>query len=94
MPIDLKELDRIAKEMTDEINNPTKPKDIVHFDASFECGNIDQIRMREPRSYDCFMRNDTNGCGELQWFMFRMRNNYEGEVKISIVNFTKTKSLF
>jgi hypothetical protein len=87
----MKELDRIAQEMTDAIN---KPKEIVYFDASFECANLDQVRCREPKVYDCWMRNDTNGSGEMQWFMFRMRNTYEGEVKINIVNFTKTKSLF
>lgn len=77
--------------MTDAIN---KPKDSVVFDASFECGNLDQVKYVEPRVYHAFMRLDTCGQGEMQWFMFRMRNNYEGEVKISIVNFTKTKSLF
>jgi len=42
------------------------------------------------------MRNDTNGSNELQWFMFRMRNTgtFSGNVRITIVNFTKTKSLF
>jgi len=42
------------------------------------------------------MRNDTNGSQELQWFMFRMRNtgNFCGTIKLSIVNFTKSKSLF
>jgi hypothetical protein len=77
--------------MTEAIN---KPKDNVIFDASFECANLDQARQRSGRVYDLFMRNDTNGQGEMQWFYFRMRNNYEGECTINIVNFTKTKSLF
>jgi len=54
------------------------------------------VRKKDNRSYDVWMRNDTNGCSHLQWFMFRMRNrgDFEGEVKITIVNFTKEKSLF
>lgn len=42
------------------------------------------------------MRNDSNGSGCLQWFMFRMKNlsGWTGIVKINIVNFTKGNSLF
>ena len=42
------------------------------------------------------MRNDSNGSGCLQWFMFKMRNlnGWTGIVKINIVNFTKGNSLF
>ena len=71
-------------------------QDAVIFDGNFECANIDQVRKRDNKTYDVWMRNDTNGSQELQWFMFRMRNtgNFCGTIKISIVNFTKTKSLF
>ena len=65
--IDMKELDRLAIEMTEKLSQPQ-----VTFDASFECANLDQVRQREPKVFDVWMRNDTNGHGELQWFMFRM----------------------
>ena len=41
------------------------------FDTDFECGNIDQVRQRSPVEYDLWMRNDTNGSSNLQWFYFR-----------------------
>lgn len=44
----------------------------IEFDADFECGNIDQVRQRSPVEYDLWMRNDTNGSSNLQWFYFRM----------------------
>jgi len=42
------------------------------------------------------MRCDSNGKGNLQWFGFRMKNacDFTGTIKIVIVNFTKSKSLF
>jgi hypothetical protein len=84
----MREIDRIAAEMNDKVNAT------VSFDASFECANLEQVRQREPKVFDVWMRNDTNGTGELQWFAFRMRNSIEGPVRINIVNFTKTRSLF
>jgi len=68
--------------------------EIVRFDGNFECANIEQVRQREAKTYDVWIRNDTNGQGELQWFMFRMRNTFSGTIRINIVNFTKTQSLF
>ena len=46
--------------------------------------------------YDVFIRNDSNGNQNLQWFYFRMRNSAEfvERVTINIVNFTKGNSLF
>ena len=71
-----------------------KSTDGVIFDGNFECANIEQVRVREPKVFDIWMRNDTNGLQELQWFMFRMKTSIQGTVKINIVNFTKSKSLF
>lgn len=70
--------------------------DIVTFDADFECANCDQVRRRGPTTFDVFIRNDTNGSGNLQWFYFRMKNSadFVGQIKINIVNFTKGNSLF
>lgn len=70
--------------------------DLISFDGNFECANIEQVRRRGTCQYDIFMRNDSNGSGCLQWFMFKMKNlsGWTGIVKISIVNFTKGNSLF
>ena len=68
----------------------------VLFDSDFECGNIDQIRKRSDVEYDLWIRNDTNGTSNLQWFYFRMRNpeNFTDVIRLNIVNFTKGNSLF
>jgi hypothetical protein len=44
--------------------------------------------------FDIWMRNDTNGQNELQWFFFRCKNHVTGNVRFNIVNFTKPYSLF
>jgi hypothetical protein len=44
--------------------------------------------------FDVWMRNDTNGQNEINWFMFRMKNTVTGNVRLNIVNFTKGYSLF
>lgn len=44
--------------------DPNKDNTLL-FDSAFECGNIDQVRQRTEREYDCWMRNDTNGSGSL-----------------------------
>ena len=71
-------------------------KACVTFDADFESANLDQVRLRNPTTFDCFMRNDSNGNGNLQWFYFRVTNTKEfmGTIRINIVNFTKGNSLF
>jgi cytosolic carboxypeptidase protein 4 len=52
--------------------------------------------MRTPTEFDLWMRNDTNGSSNLQWFYFRMINppGFTGKIRINIVNFTKGNSLF
>ena len=77
-------------------NTEALSPDLLLFDGNFECANIDQVRKRGNCVYDIFMRNDSNGSGCLQWFMFKMRNlnGWTGIVKINIVNFTKENSLF
>jgi hypothetical protein len=46
--------------------------------------------------YDLWIRNDTNGGSNLQWFYFRMQNpeKFTETIRINIVNFTKGNSLF
>ena len=57
---------------------------------------MDQVRQKSTTQYDVWMRNDSNGVGNLQWFYFRMKNtsDFMETVRISIVNFTKGNSLF
>jgi hypothetical protein len=46
--------------------------------------------------YDLWIRNDTNGGSNLQWFYFRMQNpeKFTETIRINVVNFTKGNSLF
>lgn len=76
------------------INNGVTSK--VTFDADFECANLDQVRLKTQTVFDCWMRNDSNGVGNLQWFYFRMKNtsDFVETIRINIVNFTKANSLF
>ena len=76
------------------LNNAIKSS--VTFDADFESSNLDQVRIRPGHTFDCFMRNDSNGNGNLQWFYFRMKNSadFVERITINIVNFTKGNSLF
>ena len=84
-----------AKPRLKQFDDAISPENsLLVFDGDFESANIDQVRKRDNRTYEVWIRDDTNGAQDLQWFMFRMRNNFEGRVKISIVNFTKRMSLF
>jgi len=68
----------------------------VTFDGDFESANVDQVRQKNLTTYDVWMRNDSNGVGNLQWFYFRMKNtsDFLETIRINIVNFTKGNSLF
>ena len=76
------------------LNTDTRSK--ITFDADFEAANLDQVRIKNATTFDVFMRNDTNGSGNLQWFYFRMKNSSDflDTIRINIVNFTKGNSLF
>ena len=52
----------------------TNVKSPITFDADFEGANLDQVRVKNQTTFDVWMRNDTNGVGNLQWFYFRMKN--------------------
>ena len=75
-------------------NEPDEPR--VAFDTDFECANAEMIYQKKKNEFHVFMRSDTNGQSNLQWFAFRMRNapDFLGQIRIVIVNFTKSKSLF
>ena len=81
--------DSVVKQQYNE-----KFQDLIKFDGDFECANIEMVRQRDPRCFDVWMRNDTNGEKELNWFFFRMRNEIKGQIKINIVNFTKGTGLW
>ena len=78
---------------TNSVKNDTGS---VIFDSEFECGNIDQVRQRSMVEYDIWIRNDTNGSSNLQWFYFKMQNpeSFTEMIRINVVNFTKGNSLF
>ena len=81
-PGDIKMLegDAANKDANGEASEPVVEKenrfnsDLVKFDGNFECANIEQVRRRDGKTYDVWMRNDSNGTGLLQWFYFRMKN--------------------
>jgi hypothetical protein len=66
---DVDKTSKLPKEMKivehDVTHDETQPGFPVIFDGNFECANIEQVRLREPGVYDIWMRNDTNGSGEL-----------------------------
>lgn len=39
--------------------------ELVKFDGSFECANVEQVRQRELKVFDVWIRNDTNGTNAL-----------------------------
>ena len=71
------------------------PSQYLHFDASFESGNLDMVVQVGPSEYDLYMRVDSNTRGHHQWFYFKVRNMKKtGTIKFNIVNFTKKNSLY
>ena len=55
----------IDKDPAKAIKKLPKLENDLLFDCSFECGNLDQVRQRQETEYDIWMRNDTNGAGNL-----------------------------
>lgn len=68
----------------------------LYFDADFEGGNLDLVIFdHKMKSYDVFLRPDTNTTGYFQWFYFRVKNRKKGtKCRINIVNMTKRNSLY
>ena len=68
----------------------------VVFDADFEGANLECVRRRKRGEYDIFIRCDSNGSRQFNWFYFKMKNSadFTDRVKIRIVNMTKENSLF
>jgi hypothetical protein len=70
---------------------------LLKFDSFFEGGNLQTVFEREPLVYDIYIRNDSNGQGNIQWFYFRVRTGTklpQTLVRFNIVNLTKKDSLF
>ena len=67
----------------------------LHFDSSFESGNLDMAVQVGSHEYDLYMRVDSNTRGHHQWFYFKVNNHRKTQtVKFNIVNFTKKNSLY
>lgn len=80
---------------TGSIDKVLFKKPSLHFDAHFECGNLDQAFQVREAEYDLYMRVDSNTRGHHQWFYFKVMNGNEtGRYRFNIVNFTKNASLY
>mmetsp|Transcript_20166 Transcript_20166/g.37533 ORF Transcript_20166/g.37533 Transcript_20166/m.37533 type:complete len:868 (+) Transcript_20166:1967-4570(+) len=68
--------------------------DELIFDSRFESGNLDRVVKIKPDEYDLYMRADANTRGHNQWYFFKVSNKRPQTVKFTIVNFTKSDSLY
>lgn len=65
------------------------------FESHFESGNLEAVSETSPGEFNLLLQNDINTRGHTQWFFFRVHNTTAGNwVKLSIVNFEKSNSLF
>eukprot|EP00744_Colponema_vietnamica_P039143 GILI01074865.1.p1 GENE.GILI01074865.1~~GILI01074865.1.p1 ORF type:complete len:132 (-),score=11.45 GILI01074865.1:15-410(-) len=65
------------------------------FDASFESGNLGEVRVVSPIEYDIVIAPDSNNDRYRVWFYFSVRNVKAPQRAIfHIVNPSKTKSLY
>lgn len=49
--------------MNRKFENRIQTGEILEFDSSFECGNLDKVVMVTPDEYDLYMRVDSNTKG-------------------------------
>ena len=81
--------------MQEEFREMSQQGDILSFESTFECGNLDRVVMVSPTEYDLYMRPDTNVRTHHQWFYFKVTSKKPlGTVTFNIVNFTKRRSLY
>lgn len=75
--------------------NPTiKLSDTAVFDGLFESANLDAVIKVGPHEYDIFMRVDSNTRGHMHWYNFTVRGGNCKKVKLNIVNFRRSKTLY
>ena len=60
----------------------------------FESGNLDIVMRMKEKEYNLFLRPDTNTCGHMQWFYFKVTNSQKCKVRFNICNNRKAKTLF
>lgn len=73
--------------------NPHRLDDLT-FDSRFESGNLDRVIKIKAGEYDLYMRADANTNGHNQWYFFKVSSKLPQTVKFTIVNFTKSDSLY
>eukprot|EP00826_Nyctotherus_ovalis_P023166 TRINITY_DN17824_c0_g1_i1.p1 TRINITY_DN17824_c0_g1~~TRINITY_DN17824_c0_g1_i1.p1 ORF type:complete len:260 (+),score=31.51 TRINITY_DN17824_c0_g1_i1:71-850(+) len=64
------------------------------FDSCFEGGNLDAVVKVGEDEFDLYMRVDANTKGHNQWFYFAVKAAEARSVRMNIVNFAKSDSLF
>jgi len=68
--------------------------DELHFNSSFENGNLDMVVRTGEHTYDLFLRADTNTRGHFGWFHFEVSHTHRNRTcHFNIVNMSKTESL-
>lgn len=69
--------------------------DCLEFDANIESGNLDAAYRIGPKSYELFLRVDSNTRGHIQWFNFKVKNMEKNQkYTFHICNFQKRHSLY
>ena len=69
-------------------------KDLLTFDSTFEGGNLDAVMKVGEKEYELLMRVDSNTRGHLSWYNFKVTAETSTTIKLSIINFTKLKTLY
>lgn len=46
---------------------------MLHFDCTFESGNVDRVVMKDKYEYDIYTRTDANTRGHNYWFYFAVK---------------------
>lgn len=68
----------------------------LKFDSNFESGNLDLVIHTSQNEYNLFLRPDTNTCGHMQWFYFKLTHLPQASrtVRINICNNRRAMTLF
>ena len=83
------------KDLETEINLNSERNFGDVFDSEFECGNLGRVYAEHgSRKYYLLLENDINTHGYTTWFFFRIKNNYEGNVKFYVSNLLKSTSMY
>lgn len=67
---------------------------ILHFNSSFESGNLLTAFALSESEYQLYLSPDTNSKGHIQWFYFSATPKVPVRAKLHIMNFMKAKCLF